>query len=334
MTGFSQTSRVRPLALRPGDTVGIIAPASGFRRDEFEAGCAELQRLGYKPFYLPSIFERDGYFAGSTQRRVDEFHEMFARPEVKAVLCARGGYGCNYLLPHIDLDLVRGNPKIFAGCSDLTALLTYLCDAGGLVTFHAPMVAGDFARPGGFVESSWIDAVSQGEAEMNFGSEEVTPLTPGSAEGMLYGGCLSLLCASLGTPCEIRTQGTILFIEDRAERPYRIDRMLMQLKLAGKFDHVRGIIFGEMVDCDEPGGHGPTLQEIIGRILGDLRIPIAFGLESGHVSRGALTLPIGVEAKLSVSTTVTVSYAGAVQLDPAAMTSGVAPGGTAKVVRH
>jgi muramoyltetrapeptide carboxypeptidase len=207
MTGISQTSRVRPLALRPGDTVGIIAPASGFRRDEFEAGCAELQRLGYKPFYRPSIFDRDAYFAGSTQRRVDEFHEMFARPEVKAVLCARGGYGCNYLLPHIDLNLIRGNPKIFAGCSDVTALLTYLCDAAGLVTFHTPMVAGDFARPGGFVESSWIDAVSQGEAEMNFRSEEVTPLTPGSAEGTLYGGCLSLLCASLGTPYEIRTPG-------------------------------------------------------------------------------------------------------------------------------
>jgi len=315
MTGFSQTSHVRPPALRPGDTVGIIAPASGFRREEFEAGCAELQRLGYKPSYLPSIFERDGYFAGSTQRRVDEFHEMFARPEVMAVLCARGGYGCNYLLPHLDLELVRGNPKIFAGCSDVTALLTCLCDAAGLVTFHAPMLAGDFARPGGLIESSWIDAVSQGESEMNFGSKEVTPLMPGSTEGVLYGGCLSILCASLGTPYEIRTQGTILFMEDRAERPYRVDRMLMQLKLAGKFEDVRGIVFGEMIDCEEPGGHGPTLQDIIVRILGDLRIPMAFGLKSGHVSGEALTLPIGVKAQLRVSDKVMLGYEGAVQTE-------------------
>jgi muramoyltetrapeptide carboxypeptidase len=326
MTGFSQPRRVRPQALRPGDTVGIIAPASGFRRDDFEAGCAELRRLGYKPFYLPSIFERDGYFAGSMQRRLDEFHQMFARPEVKAVLCARGGYGCNYLLPHIDLDLVRANPKIFAGCSDITALLTYLCDAAGLMTFHAPMVAGDFARPCGLVESSWLDAVSRGQSEMNFNSGEIMALNEGSAEGTIYGGCVSILAASLGTPYEIRTKGTILFIEDRAERPYRIDRMLMQLKLAGKFEAVRGIIFGEMVDCDEPGGHGPTLQEIILRILGDLRIPIAVGLKSGHVSEGALTLPIGVDAKLSVGTTVTISYQGSVQPDRAIVSPGQSTG--------
>src|SRR5690348_8919868 len=120
MTLPQPSDRVRPSALRPGDTVGIIAPASGFRRDEFEAGCAELRRLEYRPFFLPSIFERDLYFAGSVPRRVEELHEMFRRPEVKAVLCARGGYGSNYLLPHLDLDLIRANPKIFVGCSDVT----------------------------------------------------------------------------------------------------------------------------------------------------------------------------------------------------------------------
>lgn len=311
MSGLSQPGRVRPQALRTGDTIGIVAPASGFRRDEFEAGCNELRRLGYKPFYLPSIFERDGYFAGTTQRRLDELHEMFARSEVKAVLCARGGYGCNYLLPHLDLELVRTNPKIFAGCSDITTLLTYLCDAAGLVTFHAPMVAGDFARSGGFDESSWLAAVSG--RDMSFSAPEVTSLARGTGEGVLYGGCLSLLCASLGTPYEIRTQGTILFLEDRAERPYRIDRMLMQLKLAGKFDGVRGIVFGEMIDCDEPGAPSLMLQDVILRILGDLAIPIAFGLKSGHVTSGALTLPIGVRAKLSVADQVSLSCETAVQ---------------------
>ena len=195
MNASPQSERVRPAALRPGDTVGIIAPSSGFRRDEFEAGCAELLRLGYQPFYLPSIFERDLYFAGSVQRRVDELHEMFSRREVKAVLCARGGYGCNYLLPHLDLDLVRAHPKIFIGCSDVTSLLTYLCDAAGIVTFHGPMVAGDLARPGGVDEASWTAALSSGSGfNREFPAEEVQPLNAGKADGVLYGGCLSLLC--------------------------------------------------------------------------------------------------------------------------------------------
>lgn len=314
MTTLAQSERLRPAALRPGDTVGIIAPASGFRRDDFEAGCAELLRLGYRPFYLPSIFQRELYFAGSAERRVGELHEMFVRPEVKAILCARGGYGCNYLLPHLDLDLIRKRPKIFAGCSDVTTLLTYLCDAAGLVTFHAPMLAGDIARPGGFDEAAWLAALSSGSAyQRQFSVEEVQPLAEGVAEGMLHGGCLSLLCASLGTQYEIRTPGTILFIEDRAERPYRIDRMLMQLKLAGKFDGVQGIIFGEMIDCGEPGALDYTLQQVVMRILGDLQVPIAFGLKSGHVSSGSLTLPFGVRAQLSVGKTVALGYEAAVE---------------------
>jgi len=318
MSQPGQPERVRPPALKSGDTVGIIAPASGFRRDDLEAGSAELLRLGLQPFYLPSIFERKSYFAGSVQRRVDELHEMFSRPEVKAILCARGGYGCNYLLPHLDLDLVRANPKIFAGCSDVTTLLTYLCDAAGLVTFHAPMVAGDLARPGGLDQASWSSALMSGEAlQREFSADEVQSLAEGTAMGMLYGGCLSLLCASLGTPYEIRTRGTILFIEDRAERPYRIDRMLMQLKLAGKFEGVTGIVFGEMINCGEPGALDYTLQDVIMRILGDLRVPMAFGLKSGHVSGGSITLPFGVRAELSVGKTVVLSYEPATQRDRA-----------------
>lgn len=313
MSSSHQFERTLPAALQAGDTVGIVAPSSGFRRDDLEAGVAELLRLGYQPFYLPSLCERELYFAGSVERRVNELHEMFARPEVKAILCARGGYGCNYLLPHLDLDLIRAHPKIFVGCSDVTTLLTWFCDAAHLVAFHGPMAAGDLARPGGFDESSWITALSAGAPyQREFGAEEVEPLREGIAEGMLYGGCLSLLCASLGTPYEIRTEGTILFIEDRAERPYRIDRMLMQLKLAGKFEGVKGIVFGEMIDCGEPGALDYTLQQVIMRILRELRIPIAFGLKSGHVSSGSITLPFGVPARLSVGATVKLQYDAAV----------------------
>src|SRR5579862_3414591 len=302
MTASPHSERVRPAALRPGDTVGIIAPASGFRRDEFEAGCAHLARLGYKPSYLPSIFEREGYFAGSVARRLDELHEMFGRSEVKAILCARGGYGVNYLLPHLDLKLIRANPKIFVGCSDVTALLTYFCDAAGLVTFHGPMVAGDFAREAGVDEASWTTAVSGGAPySRTFSPSEVSPLAPGAADGILYGGCLSLLAASLGTPYEIQTAGTILFIEDIATKPYQIDRMLMQLKLAGKLAGVKGIVFGEMLECQQSKNQDYTLQQVILRVIGDLEVPVAFGLCSGHVSRGNITLPFGVRAALNVS---------------------------------
>jgi muramoyltetrapeptide carboxypeptidase len=315
MTHSKQFNRKRPEALRRGDTVGIIAPASGFSRTEFELGCATLERLGYRPFYLPSIFERDSYFAGSPERRLHELHEMFRRPDVKAVLCARGGYGSNYLLPKLDVGLVRANPKIFAGCSDVTALLTYLCDNAGLVTFHGPMVAGDLARAGGFDEANWLGVLSGDNATL-IGGPEIVPLVQGNAEGTLYGGCLSILCACLGTTYEVRTDNTILFLEDRAERPYRIDRMLMQLKLAGKFEGVRGIVFGEMVDCAE---RGVSLHDVILRVVGDLGVPVAFGLKSGHVSGGALTLPLGVHAKLLVRDSVTLECEPAVINVPAAV---------------
>ncbi len=315
-----QPERRRPPALQPGDTVGIVAPASGFRREDFEAGCDRLRQLGYQPYYLPSIFERDLYFAGPVERRVNELHEMFSRPEVRAILCARGGYGSNYLLPHLDLELIRANPKIFAGCSDVTTLLTYLCDRAGLVTFHAPMVAGDFSRLDGIDVDAWTAALSSGKAyQRMFSPDQVRPLVEGTAAGVLYGGCLSLLCASLGTSYEIQTQGSILFLEDRGEKPYQIDRMLMQLKLAGKFQGVAGIIFGEMLDCGQKDPDDRTLRDVIVRILGDLRIPIAFGLKSGHVSSHSFTLPIGIGAALRVGNKVVLNFDAAVQLEPASV---------------
>ena len=314
MPSSTQPQHVRPPGLRPSDTVGIIAPAGPVDPDALEAGCATLLRLGYRPFYLPSILDRDLYFAGSMERRLNEFHEMFRRREVRAIVCARGGYGCNYLLPHLDLGLVRRNPKILVGCSDVTLLLTYLCDAAGLVTFHGPMAAGDFSRPGGVDEEAWFAAVASGEGyERTFDAAEVEPLAKGTAEGLLYGGCLSLLCASLGTPYEIRTRDTILFLEDLNEPPYRIDRMLMQLKLAGKLKGVKGIIFGEMRRCEQRGAEDYTLQQVAMRVLGDLHVPIAFGLKSGHVSNKNFTLPLGVRATLHVSEGVTLRYEPAVR---------------------
>ena len=298
----SNSSRIKPPALRPGDTIGIVAPASNLKRSELEAGCEALRIAGYKPFYFDSILERDLYFAGSLERRIRELAEMFARPDVRAILCARGGYGANYLLEALDLDAIRSNPKIFIGYSDITTLLTFFVDAGGLITFHGPMAAKDWARAGGVDAASWQAALGGAtEWELKLGADSgVSGLVEGATEGILYGGCLSILVASLGTPYEIKTDGTILFLEDLAAKPYQVDRMLMQLKLAGKLDGVRGIVFGEMMDCVQNANQGYTLQEVVMRIVSGLEVPVAYGLRSGHVTTGNITLPFGVRAGLTV----------------------------------
>jgi muramoyltetrapeptide carboxypeptidase len=294
-------ARIKPAALRPGDKVGIVAPASYFNREEFEAGCAKLRELGYVPVYSDSIFDRDLYFAGTVERRVRELHDMFDRDDVKAILCARGGYGANYLLPQLDIKKIAAHPKIVVGYSDITSLLTYICDSTGMVTFHGPMVAKDFAKDDGVDFESWEDALCAVE-NWGFGADpSVRGLAYGAGEGTLYGGCLSMLVASLGTPYEIKTLDTILFIEDVATKPYQIDRMLMQLKLAGKLTQARGIVFGEMLDCAQSTSQRYTLEEVVLRVVGDLGIPVAYGLRSGHVSRENVTLPIGVPARLEVN---------------------------------
>lgn len=291
---------IRPPALLPGDTVGIVAPASNIDPKALAAGCAALRKLEYVPYYLDSIFERDLFFAGSVARRVGELEHMFANPEVRAVICARGGYGTNHLLPHLDLRVLLANPKPFIGYSDITTLLTWFTDHG-LVTFHGPMVTKDFAHENGVDLTSWAEILGSASAyERDFSASEIEVLVKGEAEGILYGGCLSMLAASLGTPYEIHTEGTILFIEDINAKPFQVDRMLMQLKLAGKFADVRGVIFGEMLDCSQPSGQDYTLQEIILRLLSDLKVPIAYGFSSGHVRCANRVLPLGVRGRLTV----------------------------------
>lgn len=303
MTIQKQWKRIKPQALRQGDTIGVVAPASSFKREEFDAGCDVLRNMGYKVVYDESIFDRDLYFAGSADRRTRELESMFDRDDVKAIVCARGGYGANYLLPAIDIQKIARNPKILVGYSDVTSLLTFLTDKARVVTFHGPMVAKDFARPDGVDRKSWQQALGGAEGwQLSFDqSSGVQALAQGSAEGLLYGGCLSMLVASLGTPYEIQTEGTILFLEDVATKPYQIDRMLMQLKLAGKLTGVRGIIFGEMLGCDQGPDNRMLLKEIVKRVIGELEVPTAYGVRSGHVLRENITLPIGVNAVLEVA---------------------------------
>jgi muramoyltetrapeptide carboxypeptidase len=304
MIPASQNSRLKPRALRRGDKVGIVAPASNIKRELLEAGCDGLRRAGYEPFYFESILERDLYFAGSAERRARELEDMFLREDIRAIVCARGGYGSNYLPLALDPTKIIPHPKILLGYSDITTLVCCISDSANFVTFHGPMVTKDFAIADGVDLESWQNALGGAEEWAIGEGSGARPLVAGEAEGILYGGCLSMLVASLGTEHEIRTAGTILFVEDVATKPYQIDRMLMQLKLAGKLKDVRGMVFGEMLDCRQSPDQDYTLEEVILRIVESLRIPVAFGLRSGHVSRANITLPIGVRARLTVDDSV------------------------------
>jgi len=294
----SAANVIKPPALRPGDRVGIVAPASPVEQSQLLLGCDALRVLGYEPVYDDSIFSCETYFAGSAERRARELESMFEREDVRAIVCARGGYGCNYLLPHFNLDVIRRNPKIFVGYSDVTTLLTWFHDFTGLITFHGPMVAKDFAVSHGVDVPSWRAKLS-GELELQ-GGALLTPMIPGQAEGKLYGGCLSMLAASLGTPYAIRTDETILLIEDVSTRPYQLDRMLLQLRLAGKLAGIRGIVFGEMPGCAPEPNSGYTLIDVLHRCVAGLNVPVAFGLNSGHVEQGNLTVAIGARVSLRV----------------------------------
>jgi len=289
---------IRPPALRLGDKIGIIAPASNIKPDLLRAGAEGLRARGYEPVYLPGILDRDLYFAGTIDRRVRELEEMLERDDIAALICARGGYGSNYLLERVDFRKFVAHPKIVVGYSDNTSLLAAIHDRTGLITFHGPMVTKDFASPDGVEQSSWQNATS-GTQAWNVPTPEVEVLKPGRAQGKLYGGCLSLLVASLGTPFEVQTDETILFLEDIGAKPYQVDRMLVQMRLAGKLDRVRGFIFGEMLDCVQPNSQDYTLQEVILRLLGHYDLPIIYGVKSGHVSGANITLPLGVKAELN-----------------------------------
>lgn len=287
---------IRPAALRQGDKIGIIAPASSFNHERFLTGCNRLRQMGYEPIYSQNIFDRDLYFAGSVERRTHEFQEFWRREDIVALICVRGGYGSNYLLEKLDFSAFAARPKILLGCSDITSLLTAIHDRTGLIGFHGPMVAKDIAD-GTFDEASWQSAL-QGADNWQVQTAGIEVLRTGKAAGRLYGGCLSMLVASLGTPFEIQTDDAILFIEDISEKPFRIDRMLVQLRLAGKLERVRGFVFGEMLDCALPKGETYTLQDVILRVLAPYNVPVVYGLRSGHVTSGNITLPIGVQAEL------------------------------------
>lgn len=307
---------LKPPAVEPDARVAVIAPASSSKPERLARGIEALRARGYDAEFGQYAQERQApYFSGTAEQRLADLHAAFADPEVRSIFCTRGGYGSNYLLEDIDLDLIRDNPKPLFGYSDMTAVQTWLLDELGLISFHGPMVAADFAVDDGVHDASFHAALD-GDAVAVGAMEGLRVLRPGRAQGVMYGGCLSILTASLGTRFAPQTEGKLLFLEDVAAKPYQIDRMLRQMVLGGKLDGVTGFVFGEMLECTSPGTAPELLEQVILRVLDWFDGPIAIGLRSGHVSHSNVTLPFGIEAELILEDQPVLRYLEpAVQVD-------------------
>jgi muramoyltetrapeptide carboxypeptidase len=289
---------LKPRRLRPGDRLALVAPGSPFDRDEFDAGVAELRALGFEPVYDDTVFTRRGYVAGEPAVRAAAVSRAWRDPTIAGLIGVRGGYGSAQLLPLLDAAEARRARKPFVGYSDLTAMLTFLAGTCGLVAFHGPMVAGKLSHgPEGYDRDSFVRSLCRTEPLGELAPDGVEALKAGEAVGPLVGGTLTQLVASLGTPFAFSPpDGHVLFLEDVGERPYRIDRMLTQLLQSGILSRASAIVFGEMRNCDEPGGE-PTARSVAADVLRDWPGPVLFGLPSGHTARQALTLPLGVPAR-------------------------------------
>ncbi len=283
----------KPHPLRPGDLIGIAAPAAAVDRAAVEAGVGVLERAGYRVRVGEAVFRQAGYLAGSDAERLADLHALLADRAVRAIICARGGYGSGRLVPQLDIELARRQAKIVVGYSDITFLLTQLVQRAGMVAFHGPMLA-DF--PANAAGSEALLRLLAGDRTLwNLRAREI--VQPGTSEGVLVGGCLSILVAGLGTPYAIETKGRLLFLEDVNEKPYRVDRMLTQLRQAGKLDGVAGVLFGDMTGCGH-AGDAVTVRDVIREAFASARYPVVFGLPTGH-GGGAVTLPLGVRARLA-----------------------------------
>ena len=291
---------IKPPAVRAGDTIGIVAPASNIKPELLEQGCRELESLGFKTFYRPDIVTSYRYFAGPHERRRAEFLEMLQSNDIRAIFCARGGYGSGHLIPDLSADLIRQNPKIISGASDITLVLNFV-ERSGVVSFHGPMVATSIRQGSAGYDRDVLLSLLQGSAQLRFPTDGTTVLRPGTAEGRLTGGCLSLVVSTLGTHHEIDTTDSILVLEDIDAKPYQIDRMITHLKQAGKFEGVRGVVFGEMLNCMQNPNQGYTLEQVLLDLLAEFSFPVLFGFATGHTSRPNVIVPFGVRARLDLT---------------------------------
>jgi muramoyltetrapeptide carboxypeptidase len=289
---------VKPRRLRPGDRVAVVAPASPFPREEFDAGIAEIARLGFVPVYEPTVFDRRGYLAGEIAVRAAALTAALRDPAIGAIVAARGGYGTVQLLPLLDPGEIRAARKPIVGYSDLTSLLTLASGPGALACFHGPTVTGRLGRGvEAYDQASFVGALTVAEP-LGLLRGATDAFVDGEARGPVFGGNLTQLAASLGTPFAFDPPaGCILLLEDVNERPYRLDRLWMQLRLAGILQRARAIVFGDFPGCDEPGGE-VAARDVLADLSREFPGPVLFGLPVGHTTRPALTVPLGIEARV------------------------------------
>ncbi|MFQ6605366.1 MAG: LD-carboxypeptidase [Fidelibacterota bacterium] len=294
--GVPATARIKPERLVPGDSVGFLSPGGAIRGpSSLNEVRTVLTNLGLTMKEAPHVYGKYGYFSGTDEERLSDLHDMFADPAVKAIIATRGGSGCNRLLPRLDYDLIRTHPKILMGYSDITALLNAITARSGLITFHGPVGTSTWND---FTLGWFRNILMEGQAAvMENPAQSVDPRThitlrSGTATGRLFGGNLSVLSTMIGSPYLPDWSDTILFLEDIEEDIYRIDRILMHLKLAGILDSVAGLIFAQCTDCDEDDP-GFSLLDVLEHYCSSLNIPVWYGSMIGHI-HDKFTLPVGL----------------------------------------
>jgi muramoyltetrapeptide carboxypeptidase len=297
---------IKPPRLRKGDTVGLVAPAGSISETLLRRSIENLEALGFRVKYTDRLFARHGYFAGTDTSRARDLEAMFGDPAVKGIFCVRGGYGSVRLIPYLNFEIIKKNPKPFVGFSDITALSYILFVKTGLVTFHGVNSATSFNQYTTenfnkvLLDPSAKTVLRAADEERTESEYRITIIRSGKASGQLVGGNLSIMVSMLGTQYDIDTAGKIIFIEEVREEPYRIDRMLTQMRKAGKFSRAAGIVLGIFRDChpatDEEDGF--TLFEVLYDRLYDLGIPVLYGMSFGHVVN-KLTFPVGIRAELN-----------------------------------
>ena len=290
---------LKPRAVGPSARVAIVSPASPCSREEFDRGIAELRRLGYEPAYDEDVFARAGtYLSGDAALRASAFLRAWSDPSIAALMAVRGGYGSVQILPRLDADVLRRTPKLFIGYSDNTSILSWLTCRCRITALHGPMLEGRLARGADGYDESSLVALLHGGTGFTLSPEGLGVVRGGDVSGPLFGGTLTQLTASLGTPFAFDPPGgCVLFLEDVNERPYRLDRMLMQLRLSGILARARALIFGEMLGCHEAGGQ-PAALDVIRTFASDVGGPVITGFPSGHTAGPSWTLPLGVRVRV------------------------------------
>ncbi len=295
--------KVKPQGLRRGDTIGIVAPASSFDPEKFKQGARMLRKLGYKVKYERVMFSRYWSQSGHDKKRAEQIDRMFADPEVKAIFCAKAGYGSIEIIPYLDREIISKNPKIFVGYSDITILLLYLQEMANMVVFHGPVVSNEIYEGMNYRTLDYlIQLISKPRPLGKIESPSVQSLGSGKAAGRLVGGNMTLIVQALGTPYDIDTDDCILFLEDVGEDSETIKDYFSRLKKAGKFRRVRGMVFGKMVDCFRHEGQIHNLKDILSEMLSEFKFPVLYRFPSGHIKNKEetrITLPLGISVTIN-----------------------------------